>query len=403
MPRSFLLLVLATVTGVAAWPGWASAKPKSITFQDMMAQSAIVAVARRVAPAPQAGAQPKEYALELLEVLKGDIQPGRLNVPFEDVPDVPRNVTEFIVFLDKDFVWRFIATPLDKGGKVTEGALHIRGFFDHNAYYVSPGFLTRKQLETYVKTGRLVYQFRGPLYFPVKGEVAWRASPIEIEGSYDPIKGTGTVEGLPPMKELGEAPKFTIGPWEEAGIGLRFSGPKRSLELQSDLVSVDRNTHTMNLKWFAKAPDFLTQKDFETYLGDTALVDSYYRVTLNYRPLDDKEKSKVLTFHLGVSGRTGHLEGWTDKPLAASGSSSTNKYVEYYLPLAEGEELVVRIGYVPLLAGAEVMTWTFQEGLLYRLHTSDLAGAVLVRKNKEDRLLATCTASLEGIFYEKSK
>jgi hypothetical protein len=403
MPRSFLLLVLAAVTAIVGWPGLASAKPKSITFQDMMAQSATVAVARRVTPPPQAGGHPKEFALELLEVLKGDIQPGRLNVPFEDVPDVPGNVTEFVVFLDKDFVWRFVAEPLGKGAKGTEGALHVRGFFDYNAYYVSPGFVMRKQIETYVKNGTLDYQFRGPLFFPVKGEVSWKPSFIEIEGSYDAIKGTGTVKGLPPMKELGGAPTFTIGPWDGTGMGLRFSGPKRSLELHSEFAGVDRKTDTVHLKWFAKAPDFLTQKDFETYLGDPALVDSHYRVTLNYRPLDDKEKPKTLTFRLGVAGHTGQLEGWTDKPLAASGSTWTAKGVEYYLPLPQGEELVVQIGYVPLPAGAGVMTWTFQEGLLYRLNTSDLAGAVLVRKNKEDLLQGTCTATLEGIFYEKSK
>src|SRR5262249_7281646 len=257
MPRPFLLFVLAAVTAAAGWPGLASAKPKSITFQDMMARSVTVAVARRVTPPPPAGQQPKEFALELLEGLKGDIQPGPLKRPLEDVPNVADNVTEFVVFLDKDFVWRFIGEPVGKGAKGTEGALHLRGFFDFNAYYVNPGFVMRKQIETYIKNGTLAYQFRGPLYFPVKGEAGGEPSFIDIEGSYDAIKGTGTVKGLPPMKELGEAPTFTIGPWDGTGMGLRFSGTKRSLELHSEFAGVDRKTDTVQLKWFATAPDFL--------------------------------------------------------------------------------------------------------------------------------------------------
>jgi hypothetical protein len=405
MSRPCWVLVLGSL-GILAWssgPVWAN--PKSTTFPDVMAQSTTIAVARYVNGPPNGNVrqQPKVCSLELLDVLKGDVQPGRLNVTFEDNPYVSTDFPEFIVFLNKDFVWRFVAVPLVKGGKVAEGALDLHGFYDFNAHYVSPGLVTRKLLETFIKDSTLVYQFRGPLYFPVKGEVGWKASAIEIEGTYDALKKSGTVKGLPPMKGLPAEPEFRFRGLQSAGVELQFTGgPHRGLHLQASVAGLDRKSDTLLLKWFATAPDFLTQKDFESYLADPTKVNSHYRVTLNARPISDKEKPKLLTLKLENSGLEGHLEGWTDKPLPSRGSSWTDKWIDYSFPLPTGEELVVHLEYVPLPADAEVMTWTFQKGLLYRLNTGDLAGSLLLRQNKEDRLHATCTATLEGIFYEKS-
>jgi hypothetical protein len=401
MARPCWLLILCSFAFLAWSAGEISAAPKHTTFQDVMAQSTTIAVARYVNGPPN-GQKPKVCALELLDVLKGDIQPGRLNVTFEDNPFVSRDFPEFLVFLTKDCVWRFVAVPLVKGGKVDEGALDLHGFYDFNAHFVTPGLVTRKQLETYIKDGTLVYTFRGPLYFPVKGEVAWKPSAIEIEGTYDALKESGRVNGLPPVRGLPVVPAFEISAWHGAGVGLEFTGPNRRLHLLGNVASLERKTDTLLLKWFATAPDFLTQKDFESYLTDPTKVDSHYRVTLTCQPANGKDKPKMLTLKLGESGRTGHLEGWTDKPLAANGSSWTAKGIEYTVPLPEGEDLVVHIDYLPLPAGAEIMTWTFQNGLLYRLYSGDLAGSLLLRKNKEDRLHATCTATLEGISYEKS-
>jgi hypothetical protein len=400
MARPFLLFVVLSL-GILAWSaGTASAVPKHTAFKDVMAQSATIAVARFVNGPPVAG-QSKVCSLELLDVLKGDIQPGRLNATFEDTPFVSPDYPEFIVFLDKDCVWRFVAVPIVKGGKVAETALDIHGFYNFNAHYVTPGLVTRKQLEKCIKTGTLVYTFRGPLYFPVKGETSWKPGTIEIEGTYDALKPGGTVKGLPPMMGLPAVPDFDVSCQFGAGVGLEFSGNDRRLHLLGNVAGLDAKTDALQLKWFATAPDFLTQKDFESYLADPKQTGSYYRVTLQCKPVNDKEKPKTLTMKLGESGRTGHLEGWTDKPLAANGSSWTDKWIEYTVPLQAGEDLVVNVGYVPLPAGAEIMTWTFQNGLLYRLYSRDLTGLLLLRQNKEDRLHSTITATLEGIYYEK--
>jgi hypothetical protein len=401
MSRPCLLLVLGLL-GMLAWSaGEVSAAPKLTAFKDVMAQSTTIAVARYVGDPPARG-KAKVCALELLDVLKGDIQPGRLNVTFEDTPYVAADFPEFVAFLDKDCVWRFVAVPTAKGGKVAESVLELHGFYDRNAHHVTPGLVTRKLLETYIKDGTLVYLFRGPLYFPVKGEVSWKASPIEVEGGYDPLQKSGRVKGLPPMKGLPAVPAFEFLGETAPCVDLEYTGQNRRLHLKGDVAGLDRKNDAIRLKWYATAPDFLTQKDFESYLDDPAKVDAQYRVTLNFRPINDKEKPKVLTLNLGESGNTGRLEGWTDKPLAASGCSWTDKWIDYAFKLPTGEELVVHLDYLPRPAGAEVMTWTFQNGLLYRLHTGDLAGSLLFRQNKEDRLHGTCTATLGGIFYGKS-
>jgi hypothetical protein len=401
MCRPCWLFVLGSV-GILAWssaPVWAV--PKLTKFPDVMSQSTTIAVARLASDPPGKG-KGKVCELELLDVLKGDIQPGRLNVTFEDTPYVSPDDPEFVVFLDKDFVWRFVAVPVPKGGKVADNVLEIHGFYNFNAHYVTPGLLTRKLLDTYIKNGTLVYLFRGPLYFPVKGEVGWKASAIEIEGGYDPLQANGNVKGLPPMKGFPAVPGFEITGGMAPCVGLDYTSVGRHMQLKGSVAGLDRKSETLLLKWFVTTPDFLTQKDFETFLADPAKVETQYRVTLRFRPTNEQEKPKVLTLSLGESGRAGRLEGWSDKPLVAKGTGWTDRWNEYTFPLLTGEELVVHLDFRPRPAGAEVMTWMHQNGLLYQLHGGDLDGAVLFRQNKEDRLQGTCKASLESVFYEKS-
>src|SRR5262245_4035113 len=137
MDQRFALLVLVALGLVSVDTGATWAKPKHTTFQNMMASSAVIAVAR-LSPTPPPVPDVPIVALEFVEVLKGDVKPGIFTVSYVDLPELAKTTREFVAFLDKDLVWRFVAEPIREGGLVADGMLRARGFFDSNAYFVTP-------------------------------------------------------------------------------------------------------------------------------------------------------------------------------------------------------------------------------------------------------------------------
>src|SRR4051812_26053023 len=99
----------AVLSLVAFAPGWASAKPKSTTFADMVTDSPTIVVAKLAEKQP---ADKGQRALEVLRVLRGDVKLGALTVDFDDTPTVDPKAGEFVAFLSGNKVWRFVAVPL---------------------------------------------------------------------------------------------------------------------------------------------------------------------------------------------------------------------------------------------------------------------------------------------------
>src|SRR5580704_597271 len=115
-PATAILLAIPALAIVAASPAYA--KSGSISFKDAIDFSETIAIVKLVElPKENAFAGPlpsKKATLDVLQVLKGTLKLGKQQVGFADYPG--RTPGEFIVFLDKDRVWRFAAKPLT-GGK----------------------------------------------------------------------------------------------------------------------------------------------------------------------------------------------------------------------------------------------------------------------------------------------
>ncbi|HUE14406.1 MAG TPA: hypothetical protein VMR25_09605 [Planctomycetaceae bacterium] len=152
-----LILLFAALTP-AAW-----AKPEHTSFKDMMDQSETIVVAALAEPLKPGSST---VQLNVLQVLKGSLKPGKREVILRDDPC--REARQFVVFLDKQGVWRFMAVPVF-GKPVAIDVLEVRGFSRVEVHYVTPGLVTLTQLKTYLKDKSLRYVFRGDLYFPQSG------------------------------------------------------------------------------------------------------------------------------------------------------------------------------------------------------------------------------------------
>jgi hypothetical protein len=398
-----LAVVAVLVIAGGPWAGAAWAKPKSITLPKMVGQCPVIAVARFVGNrTPDKASQ--TIGLEVVRAIKGDIKPSKYRVAYCDLPTVDPAVTEFVAFFEKGMVWQFVGEPLPLTGKVAACPLHLRGFFDRNAYIVSPGLVTLDQLTTFVAKGTLHYHLRGTLYFPQRGRPDWKAGTRTIDVSYDAIKGKAVVKGLGAPKGLPAQPEVVIGDWQRSRVRLVYDRSlERPLTIQGQVLALDPRAGTLTAKFFASVPDILTERDFEKYCSDARLGRSYYRVQLTCRPAGGQAAPKKLTLFVGRDGRIAQLEGWAGKPLVACSSSGNGRSIALEVPLPEQESLVLFFALGRPREGKDVFTCTFQEELLYALLVNDLPGSLNLRRGKVEHRVATFVAALDGVCYETKR
>jgi len=246
--------VLAVVLCLTSEPAWA--KPKSTTFEKLIEGSVTIAVAKFADAGPDRNKL--VVNLDFLRILKGDMKPGKHRIAFEDHPWFANKGDVFVVFLDADKIWRFVAHPLN-GKKLEEDLLQLDGFYDYNAYYVNPALVTLDQLQSYLKDKKLAYRFRGQVYFPDAKQAAWKAGSLTIKGTYDAVTNVGKVEGLPESKGFVGQPKVYMvhgRHGERPRFDLEYSrANNRLLTLMGKADGVDPKTGDILVRFAVLAPE----------------------------------------------------------------------------------------------------------------------------------------------------
>ena len=241
-PMVALVCGLSFFSPEAAW-----AKPQHSTLEEVVEKSATIAVSRFLAEEPDKDKH--TIHVEITQVLKGDLKPGKHKVAFVGWPHFGANGEEFIAFMDKDRVWRFMASPLNGETKVAQGVLQISGFYDGNIYWITPGLITLDQLKTFLTKGSLVYRIRGEVYFPEQGKADWKPSSLVISGTYDVINKKVNFKGIPNLHGFAAQPDVKIPSSDNHSI-LELSyaslNRNRSLNLIGDVRGFDNKIDEMN-------------------------------------------------------------------------------------------------------------------------------------------------------------
>jgi hypothetical protein len=302
----FLLAGLLTFSASPAW-----AAPRSTELSDAVAQSKTIAIVKIVELPGERS--PRKPRLNVLRVLKGHLQTGEQEVNFAEYeyPDGPR--CEFVAFLDKERKWRFTAAPLH-GKNVESDLLVVYGFVYNDSHWVWPGYLSLAQLAAYLKTGKLVYSFTGPLWFPQHGKIPWAPSSMRIEGTYDAVKKSAHVTGLGKLTGFPAQPSVELSSRDSPSLRLKYSDRgNRPLEIKGRVQGLDQRTGALIARFAVAAPDVLTLATLRKYLDDPRLGSCIYKVRLHCLATKDFPKRDLL---LNSNGQiTDSLEGWGASPL----------------------------------------------------------------------------------------
>jgi hypothetical protein len=293
------------------WSFVASGKPMSITFSDLQKAAEYIVVARYDGPL----ASGKGYQLQIERSLKGSLKPGAQTVlrSPDGEPEVKKG-ERCIAFLDDKLQFRWAALPGEKQG-LDDGFLYIKGFYDFNAYLVSPSLITLAQLETFLSKGTLHYEFSGPLHF-LSGGVS-TPSTIVLSFGYDLAAKTTKVTGMPKLAGFTTDPEIYLTPGYDPDVTLSYDrNLSRSLIIAGRVESVDKKTGRYTLKLSPESPDLFTEAEFVRYLGDKKLGHPYFEIEVT---LSTKE---VYTMVIDREiGRIGELIDPKKKKFAASSFS----------------------------------------------------------------------------------
>jgi len=417
------------------FPETAWAEPKSATFEEMIENSVTIVVARFLGEQPDK--QKHTIQVETTQVLKGDLKPGKHRFSFEDSPyPIGAKGDEFVAFLDKHRVWRFMAFPLKGENKVGQGVLQVSGFYDRNAYLIAPGLVTLDQLKTYLKEGSLVYRFRGNVYFPQPRKVNWKPSSLVVSGTYDVINKKVNVKGLPNLEAFPAQPDVHIHCfWHDSNLDLSYErNLYRPLELIGKVWGIDNKTGEMKVRFAVSSPTVLTQKAFEDYLADSSKGSCYCKFKLTCVPTNDSEIPKVVFLTMGkwTDGffDSTQLEGLGKLPLHVFKSlyfGPTSDFGSFgsgleskSLPQTMSGEYSKRDGVFRmsvktdagdyLTLGFELgqlkqddygLFWASKHEWLYALYRNQIKGTITLHNGKTARTVATFTTTLDSVGFNR--
>jgi hypothetical protein len=411
-----IAIVWISLLTVATTPTWA--KTRYVDFKDLMAQSETIAIVGPLQMLPESFLKTPRVTLNVLKVLKGNMKVGKREVGLGPYP----GPGEFVAFFDKFGVWKFTAAPLSKR-KADADVLAISCSDESGVDFVTPELVTLAQLEAYLKNGSLRYVFRGDVWFPQRGQVAWKPSPLRIHGTYDAIRKSANVTGLGKLEGLPAQPEVFVdsdgGGTDRWRLHLRYSsGSDRPLEIIGKVEGLDPKSGEIVARFAVTDPDVLSQTSLQDYLADPRRGHYYYTYRLHCTPAKDQFHGGDLLLTLNRDS-VGYLEGWgkTRSPIAQTSYSGPSGWTgtvgtghltfpdDWVLRMVARtqtiEYLILAVDAQKPIGGKDIFRWTFGTPLLYRVYSGPTGGSLQVYEGTKLRTLGTFTVSIDAVGFDR--
>lgn len=263
--KSFLLLCLLLLL-----PFDAAAEPMHIYFNEMMAQSPNIAIIEFLGWEGNAKTAYDvfQYQVKVLEVLRGTWKAGATQTVGRAHGGVQvEKGTRCIAFINNDGGFEWVGVPLRKEQTLENGLIFLEGFYDFNAYLVSPCIITLPQLKQYIEKGGYESKIKGKLHFFSNKTKQMEPSEIAIEIDYSykdgNIKQETKVLGYA-WKTFPQKAQVRLPAWD-GEVELRFEeNMVRPLYINGDVLRVDKDG-TLNALFWSQYPEEMTYEEFLEY------------------------------------------------------------------------------------------------------------------------------------------
>jgi hypothetical protein len=365
----------------------ARAHPLAIEFYEMIDASKLIVIANSIKPIGT-GDLISIYEINITTILKGKGVTGTYTVKrAKGSPNVPLN-SPFIAFINREneFEWCGLPIAENQAELSDNSVLSLAGFYDFNAYLVSPSVITLGQLKQYIKEKKYSNRISGNLYCFSNSTKKLESTPVNFIVNYtytkDGIKSSTTVSGIS-WKGFPAKPELSVSAWDNE-ISLEFeTNGYRAFVVDGVLLPVPDSNGTIQARFWVTDPDELSFDELKEYLTNEIHGFPSYELEIT------TDKNETYQLMLGEEmGRIGVFM-YEGKKL---GISSYN--IDPYWP----REIVMEYNYYDKLVISldstaitkDQLEFT-HEKMVRELKVNPIKGQILMRSEKGgDKLIANC-------------
>lgn len=223
------------------------------------------------------------FDIEVLQVFKGGLKPGRLTVPIgSGHPTVGEGET-VIAFLEEDHGWSWYAKPMGLATDPKDDLWEIDGFYDFNAYLVHPSQLTLPMMRSFfLEYKPYSRHYAGPLCFFDPKLPGLRASKHHIELDCPTQSAPQLLSSLP-LNDFAKSAldmRLTCGFGSDIEVQLQSTVTGRRVELHGNVREVDPETGGFTCQFWVPDPAMYTEEMLLTFLADPQIYHPTYELRL---------------------------------------------------------------------------------------------------------------------------
>jgi hypothetical protein len=301
--------------------------------------------------------------------------------------------TKYVAFINQSGGFEWVGITKDE--KISDQSmLFIEGFYDWNAYIVSPACLSVGQLKNYIRDETYSGSVYGDLHFFSNSTKKMEASAINIEVKYtyknNEVISEVLVNGTQ-LNDFNKIPAFGL-PWHYEEVTIEYeSNLYRPLEIKGKLL----NLHPSSTRWHAyfwvEEPEEVTYDEFQEFLRDSKNGHPYYELEVKM----DNSKVYTVIIHDEI-GRVGKLIGYSTTPLPISSLSTAP---EREIVFEDGEKEIVLT-----LDSCLVDKTAFEfagDDLVRELKIAPAQGKVVIKTKGTELRVGTCTVSYKATRFAR--
>lgn len=297
-----------------------SAEPMFIYFHEMINQSKLIVKGTYLGSDHNDPYNSFQCYFMVEDVLKGKAEKEKMTFNRANGAIYLEPGTEYIAFINENNGFEWVG--IDKMGKkiTEESLLFLQGFYDYNAYLVSPGVISYKQLKDYLVNSSYTGIVYGDVHFFDMKEQNMKPSNIHIEVKYTVIKDKITSEvflnGIA-LNDFIKKPLFGIPCWDDIVTVEYESNLVRPLTFQGKLNDLHPSAYKWRATFWVHEPEELSYEELLQYIGNEAHGPGYFDLEMQL----ENQKNYIIRLN-EETGRTGRLLNYEGKNLSISSLST---------------------------------------------------------------------------------
>ncbi len=376
------------------------AEPLFINFNEMIQQSKYIVIGTYLGGIQNGQITSSKFNFEVEEVLKGDIAMGKthfnpssghISLPFGE---------RCIAFVKEDNGFEWVGHN-QSGKSITDNSLlFLEGFYDFNAYLVSPATLSVAQLKEYIKNGSFSGSMYGDLHFFSNTTKKMEPSPIQLEVKYtytkeniltSDVKLNGISLNDFKKKAIFNLPCWS---WDNNTVTIQYEyNLVRPLEIIGKILDIHPSANRFRILFWLDRPEELIYEEFLTFIKDPSLGHAYYELEVS------TSAKKTYTIILNEElGRTGRLLDYNERDLEIL-SLSTGQEREIVFRLGDDESLILSMD--SCLISKDELEFAGDE-LIRELKLGPIQATIYHQAKNADLYVGHCTLSYKSTKFARN-